>query len=66
MCKIITETALQPLTIEELRSLFNQVSRELLCSEPGTQARRNALASLEIIQHAMSVRMAGPYIKLPR
>ena len=66
MCKIITETELQPLTIEELRSLFNQVSRELICSEPGTQERRCALASLDTIQRAMAVRMAGPCIKPPR
>jgi len=64
MCKIITETELQPLTIEELRSLFNQVSRELICSEPGTQ-RRCALASLDAIQRAMAMRMAGSRLKPP-
>lgn len=63
MCKIITETELQPLSIEDLRSLFNQVSKELICSEPSTQARRSALASLENLQRAMAVRMAGPCIK---
>lgn len=65
MCKIITETELQSLGIEELRSLFNQVSQELLCSEPGTPARRCALASLETIQRAMAVRMAGRRLKPP-
>ena len=65
MCKIITETELQPLSIEELRSLFNQVSRELICSEPDTQERRCALASLDTIQRAMAVRTAGPCIKPP-
>ena len=60
MCRIITETELQSLGIEELRSLFNKVSQELHRSAPGTPARRRALASLETIQRAMAVRMAGP------
>jgi len=65
MCRIITQTELQSLGIEELRSLFNKLSQELRCSEPGTPARRSALASLESIQQAIAVRMAGPMPKPP-
>ncbi len=60
MCRIITETELQSLKIEELRSLFNKVSQELCCSEPGSSERRRALASLETIQRSITVRLTGP------
>ncbi len=65
MCRIITETELQQLTVNELRSLFNKVTQQLIQSEPGTTERSGSLASLETIQRALAVRMAGPRLKSP-
>jgi hypothetical protein len=65
MCRIITSSELHRLGYEELRSLFNTVSRELAQTRPGTPERRAALASLETIQRAMAQRLATPRPKPP-
>lgn len=65
MCRIITRTELQHLTDNELRALFNRVTRELIQSDPGTPDRRNALANLDTIQIALADRMAAPRLKPP-
>lgn len=60
MCRIISAAELQHLKFEELRALFNKVSRELNNTAPRSQQRRAALASLDNIQRAMAARLATP------
>lgn len=40
----------------ELRGLLRQVFNELVKSDPGSHERRNALASIETIQHELNSR----------
>ena len=65
MCRFITESELHRLSEDQLRALFNEVSRELHSTEPGTKKRRAALASLDNIQRAMVQRFATPRPKPP-
>ena len=65
MCRFITQTELHHLSEDQLRALFNKVSRELHSTGPGTKQRRAALASLENIQRAMAQRLAAPRPKPP-
>ena len=65
MCRIITQTELHHLSDDQLRALFNEVTRQLHGTVPGTQKRRAALASLENIQRAMAQRLAAPRPKPP-
>ena len=65
MCRFITQSELQHLSDDQLRALFNEVSRELTRTEPGTKERRAALASLDNIQRAMAQRLASPRLKPP-
>jgi hypothetical protein len=65
MCRFITPSELQHLSEQQLCALFNEVSRELNSSEPGTDKRRAALASLDNIQRAMAQRLAAPRPKPP-
>lgn len=58
MSRIITRSELHHLGYEELRSLFNKISAELVQSQPGTIERRAALSSLDNIQRAMAQRLA--------
>ena len=58
MCTIITASELQHRTDQELKVLFRKVSENLACSEPGSEARRVALASLENIARTMAARRA--------
>ena len=51
--KLITSHELAGRTHEELRALFNTISKELARTETGTPERRNALGSLENIGRAM-------------
>jgi hypothetical protein len=54
--KIISRRALEPLSLVELHRLFADVTTELTASDPGSPARRNALASLETIEAEIQAR----------
>jgi hypothetical protein len=56
MSRIITMAKLQNRTIEELQALYRKTSQELTRSPRGSAARRNALATLENIARAMTMR----------
>jgi hypothetical protein len=56
MCQIITPSELQHRTDHELSALFRQVSQELSRSEPGSEKRRTAQASLENISRTLAAR----------
>ena len=60
MSRIITPSELQRLGPQELRSLFHKVSQALAQTQPGTQERRETLASLENIQRAIAQPPAPP------
>ena len=60
MKRLITPVAIEHLSINELRSLFQQVWRELSRSEQGSPERRLALASLENIERVICCKLAGP------
>jgi hypothetical protein len=65
MCRIITQTELQHLNDNQLRALFQEVTRKLYGTAPGTKERRSALASLDNIQCVMAQRLAAPRPKPP-
>lgn len=65
MCRIITQTELHHLSDDQLRALFNEVTRQLHGTTTGTKERQAALASLENIQLAISQRLAAPRLKPP-
>jgi hypothetical protein len=65
MCRIITQAELHHLSDEQLRALFNEVTRQLHGTAPGTKERQAALASLENIQLALGQRVAAPRPKPP-
>lgn len=65
MSTIITPAELHHLGLDELSALFNKVSAELVQTAPLSQARRDALASLDNIQRAMAHRLAHPRPKPP-
>jgi hypothetical protein len=62
MTRIITPADLQGLSLGDLQALEFSVQQELAESEPGSQARRNAIASLEALSVAIAHRRAltGP------
>lgn len=62
MSRIITPADLQGRSLPELQALYRAVHEELVRSEAGSQARRNALASLEALSLAIAQRRAfsGP------
>lgn len=64
MCKIIITSELQHYSRNELSALFRNVSLELAQSEPDSNKRRNALASLENINRAIHTRQIH-HLKLP-
>jgi len=57
--KLITRIELSQRSDGELAALFQAVSRQLVCSEEQSPARRNALASLENIRSELT-RRRGP------
>ena len=56
MNRIITQSELQNRNLEELKVAFHKAQQDLAMSAPNSPERRNALASLENIQRAMSSR----------
>ena len=61
MTRIITPADLQGRSLTELQALYRAVHEELVRSETGSQARREALASLETLSLAIARRRApGP------
>ena len=60
MTRIITPADLQGRSLTDLQALYRTVQQELAQSESGSQARRDALASLEALSLAIAIRMAGP------
>lgn len=62
MSRIITQADLQGRNLTELEGLYRAVHEELVRSEPGSQARRDALASLEALSLAIARKRAigGP------
>ena len=62
MTTIITPAALQGRSLTELQALLRTVQRELVQSEPGSQARRDAIATIEALSLAIARRRAlgGP------
>lgn len=54
--KLITRFELAAKNTQELHALFRKVSDELAASTAHSIARRNALASLENIQHELAER----------
>jgi hypothetical protein len=65
MCRIIAQTELHHLSDAQLCALFNEVSRSLYSTGPGSKERNAALASLENIQRAIAQRLAAPRPKPP-
>ncbi|MDJ0922909.1 MAG: hypothetical protein QNI84_17415 [Henriciella sp.] len=57
MDRIITPSELKGRSLPELRALFHEVQQQLVCSDDGSQERRNALTSLDTISRAMAQRM---------
>ena len=57
--KLILNHELQKRSDSELSALFCTVSKGLVRTKRGTPERRNALASLENISRARTVRMSG-------
>lgn len=55
--KLISSHELQQRSESELAALFCMVSKGLIRTEKGSPERRNALASLENISRARSLRM---------
>ncbi len=61
MSRIITTAALQGRSLTQLQALYQAMHQELVRSEYGSQGRRDALASLELISLAIAQRrMSGP------
>lgn len=61
MTRIITPGSLQGRSLSELQALFHAAQQELVQSEAGSQARREALSSLETLSLAMAQRrLRGP------
>jgi hypothetical protein len=54
MSRIITPADLQGRNLSELQALYQAVHDELMRSAPGSQARRQALASLEAVSFAIA------------
>ena len=64
MSKIITISELQRRSLQELHGLQREMHAQLARSEPGSAERRNALANLENIGRAISLRhAAGPPLR---
>ncbi len=59
LSKLITAADLAGKTTPELRALFRAAHDDLVRSEPDTPERRNALASLDNISHAIAAAMAA-------
>jgi hypothetical protein len=59
--KLITTSELMKRSESELKYIFSIVSQNLAKTNPETPERRNALASLENISHAIAVK----YVKRP-
>ncbi len=62
MCRLITAFELQTRSTDELSALFRKVPQQLARSEPGTAERRNAVASLENINRALTARYAKRFM----
>lgn len=60
MSDIVTEGSLQYRSLPELRAAFAKAQRELVKTDAGTEARREALANLEEISRTIAARMAAP------
>ena len=62
MTRIITPADLQGRSLADLQALYRTVQQELVQSEPGSQARREALAAIEALSLAIAQRRArgGP------
>lgn len=62
MSRIITQADLFGRSLAELEGLYRAAQEELVRSEPGSQARRDALASLETLGLAIARKRAfgGP------
>lgn len=61
MSRIITAAGLQGRSLTELQALYQATQEELVRSERGSHARREALVSLEVISLAIAQRrIAGP------
>ena len=58
MSRIVTAAELEHRTLEYLQQLYRQVQQDLTRSASGSDARRNALASLETISRAMARKRA--------
>ena len=61
MTRIITPADLQGRSLSELQAQFHAAQQELVQSEAGSQARRDALSSLGALSLAMAQRrLRGP------
>lgn len=60
MSRIITQADLQGRSLADLQALHRAVQQELVRSQPGSQARRDALDSLETLSLAIAQRRAFP------
>ena len=58
MSRIITAAELQNRTLADLQTLYRKMQEDLTRSAPGSAERRNALASLENISHAIARKRA--------
>lgn len=62
MSRIITQADLQGRTLAELQALYRTAQQELVQSDAGSQARREALATLDALSLAIARRRSqgGP------
>lgn len=58
--KLVTRFELAAKNKNELHRFLKEVFNELARSEPNSHQRRNALASIENIQHEIGLRAAKP------
>lgn len=58
MSRIITTASIQSCTLDQLLALHRLVHRELAAADAGSAARRNALASLETLERAITAQRA--------
>ena len=63
MSKLFTTAELSGLTLYQLQAIYRTVHQELVQSQPGSDTRRNALASLENISRAITLCRANPTLR---
>lgn len=60
MSRIITVSELSNRTLPELHVLYRQVQQALAQAQPGTDAHRHAVASLDAVSRMIRLRQQAP------